>query len=124
VVPADQFSLLALRRRSVALWLVALGSFSLVISYVVPVAATLAAGTATISPLQTLSTPTLEFPALQVPTVTHHPQTAPPVAQIQPGHMGAASSAAGTSRQHATPTRAQIVTNQYTTRPAPRQPVK
>src|SRR6185436_6306872 len=54
-IASDRFSLLALRRRSVALWFVAIGGFSLAISYVVPVAATLAAAPETIKPLRQLS---------------------------------------------------------------------
>jgi hypothetical protein len=53
---------LALRRRSVAIALAAIGAFSLVVTYVVPVAATLAAAADTITPLRQLSVSTLEFP--------------------------------------------------------------
>ena len=51
---ADRFSLLALRRRSVALSLAFFGIFSLAISYIVPVAQTLAVGGHTISALREL----------------------------------------------------------------------
>jgi hypothetical protein len=118
---SDRFSLLALRRRSVALWMVALGSFSLAISYVVPVAATLAAGNGgTISPLRVLSAPTLEFPALAVPTITANPQSVPPAPnphQMAPAQSGASSAASGFA-----PQTIPVVTNAYTTRPAPPQP--
>jgi hypothetical protein len=121
---ADRFSLLALRRRSVALWLVAFGSFSLAISYVVPVAATLAAGTDTITPLRQLSAPTLEFPALKVPPVARHAQavpTAPTLSTLQ--NTGALSPVQGSVPRYAPePARLPVVTNSYTTRPAPAQP--
>ena len=107
-----------------ALWLVALGAFSLAISYVVPVAATLAAGTgATISPLRELAAPTLEFPALSIPTVTPHTESVPPAPtmhHLASAQSGVSSAGAGTSSgsgRQSLP----IVTSAYTTRPAPRQ---
>src|SRR3954469_1937228 len=81
---ADSFSLLALRRRSVALSLAFVGAFSLAISYIVPVAQTLAAGGTTISPIRAIATPSLEFPPLEAPAVTHNPSTVPPVVEINP----------------------------------------
>ena len=119
---ADRFSLLALRRRSVALWLVAIGSFSLGISYVVPVAATLAAAPDTITPLRELNTPSLAFPVLRAPSVTRHPSTPPPLVRVsQPtGYAPAASSPA--SSYAPASTTVPVVTNAYTIRPAPPQP--
>ena len=104
--------------------MVAPGAFSLAISYVVPVAATLAAGTTTMSPLHTLSTPTLEFPALRIPAVSRHPQTpAPALTTISTRSRGALSPLQRTSAgsSHA-PALGQIVTNAYTTRSAPARP--
>src|SRR6185312_13848231 len=70
---ADRFSLLALRRRSVALSLAFFGVFSLAISYIVPVAQTLAAGGQTISVLRGLTPPPLESPPPRQPAVTKNP---------------------------------------------------
>src|SRR5947208_16815677 len=79
---ADRLSLGSLRRRSTALILAAVGSFSLAISYVVPVASTLAAGGSTISPLRQLVTPTLEFPPLKAPRVTRAVAELPPLVAV------------------------------------------
>src|SRR5689334_11958777 len=74
---------MALRRRGIALCLAALGGLSLAITYVIPVAATLAAGGATISPLRELDTPTLELPSLRIPSATRAAPV-PPLAAIHP----------------------------------------
>src|SRR5262249_28899213 len=119
-IAADRFSLLGLRRRSVALSLTAIGAFSLAISYVVPVAATLAAGPGgTISPVRDVATPTLEFPALQIPRVTATPQAVPPVPTLR--HRAPAKSGASSAPRHSRSAQTvPVVTNAYTTRPQPR----
>src|SRR6059036_1388693 len=119
----DRLSLLALRRRSTALALAALGAFSLAITYVVPVAATLAAGGQTISPLRGLSTPTLEFPPLRAPAVTRNPAKAPPAVEL----TGAYPARQGLPPRYARPPRSirvPVETNSYTTRALPKPPGK
>lgn len=96
-IAADRFSLLALRRRSVAGSSRSAPSLS-PISYVVPVAATLAAGSDTITPPRQLSAPTLEFPVLKIPAVTRTPQAPPPAPSVD---QGAFSPAQGLSPRYA-----------------------
>src|SRR5947209_4095054 len=114
----DGLSLAGLRRRSTALALAALGAFSLAITYVVPVAATLAAGGQTISPLRQLTTPTLEFPPLRAPAVTRNSAAAPPAVRAD-------AAGRGSPARHGQPPRAiriPVVTNSYTTRALPKKP--
>src|SRR6478672_4461877 len=119
---ADRFSLLALRRRSVALSLAFFGVFSLAITYVVPVASTLAAGGKTISPLRVLSTPSLAFPALKVPALTHHAAALPPVVDVQAGRGTPSSRGRARGAQLPRAIHVPVVTNAYTTRPQPHPP--
>src|SRR5438093_1274915 len=114
----DRLSVLGLGRRGTALARAALGAFSLAISYVVPVAATLAAGGTTITPLRQFSTPTLEFPPLKAPAVTRNPATVPPAVAVTRAYA---------PRQGSTPLqsiRVPVVTNAYTTRALPKPPAK
>ncbi|MGZ4363246.1 MAG: hypothetical protein ACXVFF_13510, partial [Gaiellaceae bacterium] len=99
------------------------GIFSLAISYIVPVAQTLAVGGHTISALRELTTPTLEFPPLKQPAVTKNPAVVPPSVGINPY----AAARQGMPSRHAHgpgSVRVPVVSNSYTTRALPKQPGK
>ena len=105
---------MALRRRGVAFWLAALGAFSLAITYVVPVAATLSAGGATISPLRELAAPTFEFPTLRVPAVSRAVVPPPVPTLVRPEAPRSTSPLRWVAAQTVP-----VVTSLYVTRPQP-----